>query len=361
MVRYPEKKELILLTSRPPQLETPVQYFDRAITPNDLFYVRYHLASIPTRVDLATWRLRVNGRVERQLQLSMEDLKTKFPPVRVVAVNQCSGNSRGRFSPRVFGGQWGEGAMGNAEWLGARMQDILRAAAVQRDAVEVTFNGLDEPTAPSVPDFVKSLAVSRLLDDQDVLVAYEMNGEPLPMLNGFPARLIVPGWYATYWVKHLSEITVLDREFDGFWMKKAYRIPENPCACVEPGGTPERTVPISKMNVRSVIASPRNGARLQARRPVEIKGVAFDGGHGIREVAISDDGGASWRAARLGPDLGRFSFRQWSYVWKSARPGSYRLLARAVNGAGESQPAEPRWNPAGYMRNIIEHVDVRLT
>jgi sulfite dehydrogenase len=358
LVRYPEKTELLLLTSRPPQLETPLSYFDRAITPNEAFFVRYHVFPIPTSVDLSTWRLRVTGMVERSLELSMRDLQTRFPESSVVAVNQCSGNGRAHFKPRVFGGQWSNGAMGNAEWRGARMRDILKTAGLKAGAIEVTFNGLDAPAAPSVPDFVKSLGVTRILEDPDVLVAYKMNGQPLPMLNGFPARLLVPGWYSTYWVKNLSEITVLDHEFDGFWMKKAYRIPDTPCGCVAPGTAPERTVPISRMNVRSMIASPRQGARLQRGRPFILKGVAFDGGDGIREVQVSTDGGTSWKGAELGRDLGRYAFREWSLNWTPTRAASYRLMVRAVNNKGDSQPSEPLWNPAGYLRNVIERVDV---
>ncbi len=360
LVRYPEKADLILLTSRPPQLETPKHYFGRAITPNDAFYVRYHVFPIPTSVDLSAWRLKVAGLVERPLELSMDDLKAKFPKVTVIAVNQCSGNSRGRFAPRVFGGQWGDGAMGNAKWAGVRMRDILTLAGVKTGAVEVTFNGLDAPAAPSVPDFVKSLGVSRIMDDPDVIVAYEMNGEPLPMLNGFPARLVVPGWYSTYWVKNLSEITVIDHEFEGFWMKKAYRIPDTPCGCVEPGAVPARTAPINRMNVRSVIAFPTDGTRVPAGRTLTLKGVAFDGGYGITEVLVSNDRGANWQPARLGQDLGRYSFREWSFQWKPGRPGTYRLMVRAVNRAGESQPSEALWNPSGYLRNVIEHIDLHV-
>lgn len=358
LVRYPEKTDLILLTSRPPQLETPMRYFERAITPNEAFYVRYHLSGVPANVDLVTWRLRVMGHVERPLELSIDDLKNKFTPVRLVAVNQCSGNSRGRFEPRVFGGQWGDGAMGNAEWVGVRLRDILNMAGMKSGAVDVTFNGLDEPPAPTVPDFVKPLSVATLMDNHDVLVAYQMNGAPLPMLNGFPARLVVPGWYATYWVKHLSEITVLDREFDGFWIKTAYRIPDTPCGCVEPGTKPARTVPINRMNVRSFIITPENGARVAAGRATTLKGIAFDGGYGIAQVEISWDDGATWRRVPLGEDLGRFSFREWSARWTPAKPGNYRLMVRATNRVGESQPFDPLWNPAGYLRNVIEHIEV---
>ena len=359
LVRYPEKVDLILLTSRPPQLETPMRYFDRAITPNDAFFVRYHIFPVPTSVDLATWRLRIHGRVDRPLDLSIVDLKTKFPPARLTAVAQCSGNSRGRFSPRVLGGEWGDGAMGNAEWVGARMRDILTTAGVRQDAVQVTFDGLDQPAFPSVPDFVKSLDVKRIMDDPDVLVAYEMNGQPLPMLNGYPARLIVPGWYATYWVKNLSEIEVIDHVFEKFWMKPAYRIPDNPCGCIEPGTAPKATVPITRMTVRSFIALPQPGASVAAGRAVTVKGIAFDAGYGIVEVQLSTDGGASWRRVQLGPDLGRFSFREWSASWTPPAPGDYRLMVRAFNRIGESQGTEPLWNPAGYLRNVIEHVDVR--
>ncbi|HEY3065365.1 MAG TPA: molybdopterin-dependent oxidoreductase [Methylomirabilota bacterium] len=361
LVRYPEKTDLILLTSRPPQLETPMKYFDRAITPNEAFFVRYHVFPIPLEVDLATWRLRVGGRVDRPLELSLDDLKTKFPRATVTAVNQCSGNSRGRFAPRVLGGQWGDGAMGNAEWVGARLKDILTAAGVRQGALQATFDGLDKPAFPSVPDFVKSLDITRIMDDPDILVAYQMNGAPLPMLNGYPARLIVPGWYATYWVKHLSDIEVIDHVFEKFWMKPGYRIPANACGCVAPGTAPAQTVPINRMTARSFIATPSSGARVAAGRPLTLKGIAFDGGYGVREVHLSTDDGATWQRATLGADLGRYSFREWTWTWTPRQPGAARVMVRAFNAIGESQGREPLWNPAGYLRNVIEHADFQVS
>lgn len=359
MVRYPGKTDLILLTSRPPQLETPMKYFENAITPNEAFYVRYHIPP-PTEVDLSSWRLKVAGSVDKPLELSMGDLQNKFRRASIVAVNQCSGNGRSYFAPRVFGGQWANGAMGNAEWAGVRLRDILSAAGVKPAAVEASFNGLDQPVIPSVPDFVKSLGISRIMEDPNVLVAFEMNGQPLPMLNGFPVRLIVPGWYATYWVKHLSEITVLDKPFEGFWMRKAYLIPDTPCGCVEPGTVPARTVPINRMDVRSLMAMPSDGQHIAAGKMLALKGVAFDSGYGIREVVVSTDNGGTWRPARLGKDLGNYSFREWSFEWTPSRAGRYQLMVRATNRMGESQPSQPLWNPAGYMRNVVERVNVTV-
>jgi len=359
LVRYPEKTDLILLTSRPAQLETPMRYFEHALTPNEAFFVRYHIYPTPTTVDLATWRLHVGGLVERPLELSMDDLRTKFPPAAVTAVAQCSGNSRGRFTPRVLGGQWGDGAMGNAEWVGARLRDVLKAAGVRQGAIQVTFDGLDRTPFPTVPDFVKSLDVPRIMEDPDILVAYRMNGQALPMLNGYPARLVVPGWYATYWVKNLSEITVIDQVFEKFWMKPGYRIPDNACGCVEPGTAPARTVPITRMPVRSFLIVPESGARVHVDEPVTLRGIAFDSGYGIREVLVSDDRGATWQRAGLGADRGRYSFREWSAPWTPRAAGTHRLMVRAVNAIGESQSDVPLWNPAGYLRNVIEHVDIQ--
>jgi sulfite dehydrogenase len=359
LVRYPEKTDLILLTSRPPQLETPMRYFERAVTPNDAFFVRYHTFPTPSSVDLGTWRLRVGGRVDHPLELSLDELKAKFPRASVTAVAQCSGNSRGRFAPRVLGGQWGDGAMGNAEWVGVRLRDVLALAGARQGSVQVTFEGLDRPAFPTVPQFAKSLDLARAVEDPDVLLAYQMNGADLPMLNGYPVRLIVPGWYATYWVKHLTEIQVIDHVFEKFWMKPAYRVPDTPCGCVEPGKAPARTVPITRMTVRSFIVTPESGGRVDVGRATSVKGIAFDSGYGVREVQLSDDAGLTWRRAQLGADLGRYSFREWTAVWTPTRPGSHRLLVRAFNGIGESQGHEALWNPAGYLRNVIESVDVQ--
>src|SRR5271169_2785336 len=255
LVRYPQKTDLILLTDRPPQLETPLRYFGTDLTPNDAFFVRWHLSGIPTTVDLRTFRLEVGGHVNKPLSLSLKDLQSKFEAVSLVAFSQCAGNSRSLFEPRVPGGQWGNGAMGNARWKGARLKDVLDAAGVLPGAVQVGLHGLDVPPLPKTPPFEKSLQIDHARDG-DVMIAYEMNGEPLPMLNGFPLRVVVPGWYATYWVKALSSITVLDQPLKTFWMDKAYRIPNNANANEDSQSLSPVTVPINRMAVHSIFVWP---------------------------------------------------------------------------------------------------------
>ena len=358
MARFPEKTDLQLLTARPPQLETPLHYFKEMITPNEAVFVRWHISQIPTSVDLTSWRLKVGGNTDKELSLSMDELK-RYEKVGYTAVIQCSGNGRSFFEPRVFGGQWKNGSMGNVTWAGARLKDILHNAGVKAGSVDISFDGLDRPPLATVPDLVKSLPVDKALDD-DIIVAYEMNGQPLPMLNGFPARLIVPGWYATYWVKSLSEITVLTKPFAGFWVKTAYRIPDTPCGCVEPGSAPKKTIPINRMTTRSLIIEPASGSALKSDMPVNIIGLAFSGGYSINDVIVSVDGGKNWGEAHLGKDMGRYSWIQWSYSWKPERPGKYILMAKATNSIGESQPFEGLWNPAGYLWNKVERTEVTV-
>jgi DMSO/TMAO reductase YedYZ molybdopterin-dependent catalytic subunit len=358
LVAFPQKRPLIVLTSRPPQLETPFAVFNEGLlTPNDAFFVRYHWSGLPLAIDPAAYRLRVRGKVDKPLDLSLDEIRRVADPAEVVAVNQCSGNSRGHFTPRVNGGQLSNGAMGNARWTGVPLKALLDRAGVQRGAVQVSFNGLDQPPLGDGPDFVKALDIDHARDGE-VLLAWQMNGAELPFLNGYPLRLVVPGYYGTYWIKHVSDIDVLDAPFQGFWMTSAYRIPDNPCACVEPGTAPAATTPIRRFNVRSFITSVADGARIPANRETVVRGIAFDGGHGIAEIAFSADGGRTWQPARLGRNHGRYSFHEWTARFTPLRKGSIELKVRATSRNGDVQPLEPRWNPAGYMRNVVEEVKV---
>jgi DMSO/TMAO reductase YedYZ molybdopterin-dependent catalytic subunit len=358
-VTEPQKAPLLLLTDRPVQLETPRHYFDSAFTPNHAFYVRWHLDRIPTAVDLKTWRLRVEGNVTTPLELSLRQLMDKFPPESVAAVNQCSGNSRSRFQPRVPGAQWGNGAMGNALWTGVRLRDLIGAAGAKPGSVQLQFQGLERGEGPEgngSREFRKSLDFDNPVLDE-CIVAYAMNNEPLPLLNGFPVRLVVPGFFATYWTKGLSFIRVLDKADDNFWMKTAYRIPDTPRGNTTPqeisAGT-VKTVPIHRMPVRSFLVSPDGSAKIPAGMTVKLKGIAFSGYSRIARVEISSDNLQTWQAAELGADHGAYSFRTWEFSWKATTPGRHSVAVRATDEKGNAQPDEPVWNAGGYLWNRIE-------
>lgn len=358
LVAYPQKRPLMVMTARAANLETPFHVFNEGVfTPNDAFFVRWNSSAMPTQIDTANYRINVRGRVKKPISLSIDDLK-KLPAVEIAAVCQCAGNSRGFSTPRVPGGQWGNGAMGNAKWTGVRLKDVLDQAGLEADATRVRFNGLDKPPASKVPDFIKSLDMEMALNP-DVLVAYAMNGEPLPLLNGFPVRLVVPGWFATYWIKMLDDIEVLNSEDDTYFMKTSYRMPAGACGCVEPGQKPGKTVPITRFTIRSFITSLQEGHQVKGGQPHTVKGISFDSGFGIQRVLFSSDGGKQWHETTLGKDYGKYSFREWQIPFTPARGQSYSLMTMAVNTIGESQASTPLWNPSGYARNVIETVNVK--
>ena len=350
---FPQKGAMILQRTRPALLETPFDVFDQGVfTPNDRFFVRWHWAVIPEEIDAQKFRLTVHGQVNRTLSLSLDELAA-LPRVELAAVNQCSGNSRGLFAPRVAGGQWANGAMGNARWSGVRLRDVLDRAGVKPGAVQVRFNGLDTPVVDDAPDFQKSLDIDHARDGE-VMIAYAMNGEQLPLLNGFPLRLVVPGWYSTYWVKMLSDIEVLDHVDDQYWMKTAYRIPDTPSADVKPGATGFKTVPISRMNPRSFVTNLKPGQTVASGAPVALRGIALGGDTGVARVDISIDAGKSWLPGKLDADEGKYSFRRWTASVSLAAKGDHTLMVRCTNTAGVAQPVARNWNPGGFMRNAIE-------
>ena len=356
--RYPEKTDLMMLADRPPLLETPLRFFLRDLTPNDAYFVRWHYAGVPTHVDLRTFRTRVIGAVDHPLQLSFDDLRTKFEPVTLTAFSQCSGNLRSFFQPRVPGAQWTNGAMGNARYVGARLKDVLKAAGVKAGVVEVSFRGVDEPPLQASPHFEKPLTIDHALNG-DEIIAYEMNGEPLPMLNGFPVRLVVPGWFATYWVKCLSEITVRTEPLHNFWVDTAYRVPATPGYNEDPKHPSEQTTPLTKHPTRAVIVTPEASAQLKLGAPVDIQGIAVDDGTGIRRVEVSTDGGRTWADATLDQVIDKYSWRRWRMNWRPAEIRGYSLQCRATNAAGETQSTD-QWNHGGYCRNVIQTLDVEV-
>ncbi len=352
----PGKKPLIKLSYRPPNYETPIEYFRTAITSNEAFFVRYHLSNIP-EVDAKTWKVAVGGEgANGEIELNFDDLQ-KMPAFEVVAVNQCSGNRRGLFQPHVAGVEWGYGAMGCARWKGARLKDVLERVGVNKEAIEIVFDGADGPIVDKTPDFIKSIPVWKAMEET-TLIAYEMNGQPLPHFNGFPARIVVPGWTGTYWVKHVTSIQAVTKPERGFWMNPAYRIPLGKFPLVSRFTTQDTATntPITEMVVNSLITSHGDGAQIKAGSTINVGGIAWDGGYGIRTVEVSIDGGKSWAPAALGQDLGRFAFRPFSFAFKPKAKGKKTVMARATNIIGQSQTTELIHNPAGYHHNVVHSI-----
>jgi len=359
----PQKAPLILLTDRPVQLETPRHYFQTAFTPNEAFYVRWHLDGIPNIVDLKEWKLRVEGNVAKPQAFSLPELMQRFKPASLAAVNQCSGNSRSRLQPRVPGGQWGNGAMGNAMWTGVKLRDLLDAAGVKSGSVQVQFQGLETGQGPKSLGsnaFLKSLDLANPVLDE-CIVAYLMNGEPLPMLNGFPVRLVVPGYFATYWMKCLTWIRVLDVPDENFWMKTGYRVPDTQRGNTTPEDVKAgkvKTIPLARLPIRSFLISPDGSSKIPSGMNVTLRGIAFSGFGRVSRVEISDDSGKNWSAAKLGEDHGAYSFRTWEAPWAAKSPGRCTLAVRATDEKGNTQPDETVWNPGGYLWNRIERQEI---
>jgi DMSO/TMAO reductase YedYZ molybdopterin-dependent catalytic subunit len=357
----PGKQKLIRLADRPPNYEAPIETFGTAITPNDQFFVRYHLAGIPPMADLGKWSLAVGGDAANgQITLSLDDLRKNFAQIEVAAVCQCSGNRRGLSQPHVAGVEWGYGAMGCATWRGPRLRDVLAKVGVKADAVEVWLNGADGPVLPTTPDFMKALPMDKAMADE-VIIATTMNGQPLPHLNGYPARVVVPGWTATYWMKHVTSIQLSGKPLENFWVKAAYRVPAGmfPVDHAFPTQDNQATWPITEMVVNSLVADPTGGARQDASG-FTIKGVAWDRGHGIKQVEVSLDDGKSWKQATLGKYHGRFAFREFSFNTGKLQAGNYVLSSRATNDSGETQVDKLKFNPAGYHNNVPQQIPVTV-
>ncbi|MGT2478961.1 molybdopterin-dependent oxidoreductase (plasmid) [Methylobacterium oryzae CBMB20] len=356
---YPEKGRMIVQRTRPPWLETPFDVFDRGVfTPNDQHFVSWHWATFPTHVDVDTFALRVHGLVERPLFLSLKDLMHDLPRFEIAAVSQCAGNSRLYANPRVAGAQWANGSMSNAVYTGVRLRDVLDRAGVKAGAGHVRFGGLDGPMLPDAPKFVKSLTVDHARDGE-VMLAFAMNGEQLPMLNGFPLKLIVPGWSAVYWIKMLNDVEVMDKPDPSVWTTRSYRVPDTANHTVEPGQTGYDLIPITRNVPRAFVTNLRPGDTVPAGAPQPVRGIAFGGDSGVAVVDLSLDGGRTWRSTTLGRDEGTYSFRQWQTTVTLQGRGAHGLMARCTNTGGAVQPMRRVWNPGGYLTNQVETLDIR--
>lgn len=348
---FPQKGEMIVQRVHPPLLETPFEVFDRGvITPNDRFFVRWSGGVMPTEIKAASYRLKLHGAIKQPVALTLDEVARAGETVEVTAVNQCAGNGRGLQEPRVGGAQWAHGAMGNAKWRGVRLRDVLDRAGMGSNARRVRFAGLDTPMIEGAPQFTKSLPIDIARRD-DVIIAWGMNGEMLPLLNGYPLRLVVPGWFATYWVKMLSDIEILDRDQDdSYFMAKTYRMPTVPVA---PGDKGFPTNPITTMPPRSWITSHAGGTRVERGRPIELRGIAMGGDAGVARVEVIVDGKPI--PATLGADEGTLGFRRWSLTLPPMA-GETAIGTRCTNANGIAQPETQAWNPSGYARNVIERI-----
>lgn len=344
---------MIVRSVRPEDLEMPVAGFADNITPVEHFFVRTHVY-VPG-VELNGWRLKVEGEVATPLTLTMADIRS-LPSTEVVAVAECAGNGRTFYEPPLPGAQWSYGGVGNGRWRGVLLADVLKKAGMKGSAVEVLFDGADVPIG-TMPDFQRAIPVKKALDP-NTLLAYEMNGETLPVKHGFPLRAVVPGWASDSWTKWLTSIRVLDKPFDGFFMTGAYRRPATP---VPPGAAipPEQMQPVTSLRVKSVIASPYDGSQVQIGKPVSIRGVAWSGDNGpVTAVDVSTDGGRGWKPARFEGEATQFGFRSWQFPWTPTRESYYSVIARAHDKSGDSQPFVQEWNPSGYSWNVVHRVGV---
>ena len=359
-INFPEKRPMITHSNRPPLLEAPRSTFSQVITPNDEFFVRWHLPDIPTLIDTEKYAIKITGNVAKPYELTLRELKEDFEQIEVTAVVQCGGNSRSAFVPITGGVQWGSGAMGCAKWKGVRLKDVLKRAGMKADSHWVNFNGMEKPAYDKTPDFVRELNLDEL--NEDVMIAYQMNDEDLPYLNGFPTRLIVPGYYSDSWVKMIKDIVVTKDHTPLFFMDKAYRIAANATHGETPDHLAKMTKPITRMNIKSFIGFPDDGAEVEFQSQLVVRGVAFDGGIGVEKVLISLDNGKTWEEASLGLDNGRYAYRAFRYSFRPNKKGKLSIMAKAIDHLGQEQPLaqDVPWDRGGYMFNGIDMVTIKI-
>lgn len=356
------KSKLIKRSYRPANYETPVSVFNHEITPNDQFFVRWHYLPENDKINSESWKLLIQGdSIEQPFEINFAQLKNDFKSYEVIAVCQCAGNRRGFSKPRVPGVQWGSGAMGNAVWKGARLVDVLAKAKIKSTALEVYLSSYCNLKVASIPEFRKSIPYQKALDP-NILIAYEMNGEPLPYHNGYPVRLVIPGWAATYWTKQLKSIAVSSKPINSYWMNPSYRIPKGTYPLIDRFFTQENalSIPVTELVVNSLITNIENNQKFKINENIVIKGIAWDGGYGINSVEVSIDNGQTWTNAKLGKDLGNFSWRHWTYELQGLKKGKYQIMAKATNKVGATQTFELLFNQSGYHNNVVQKIQIDL-
>lgn len=332
-----------VLSTDPPNAETSLADATEDLTPDGLFYLRNHF-SVPF-IHASSWSLQMGGLVERPLTLSLDDLR-QMAPHTVTATLECAGNGRTSFQPPVAGEPWEWGAVSTARWTGVPLHAVLERAGIQEGTVEILFEGADSGTVAGLEEtipYVRSLPLHAGLHP-DTLLAYAMNGKPLPPQHGYPLRMIVPGWYGMAAVKWVMHIEAIDDHFTGYYQRQRY-IMEYPDR--------HETTPLTTMAVRSLITDPAAGARLPDGRHT-IRGLAWSGNGPITAVEVSVDGGATWESARVVSTPDRYTWRRWEYEWTTSVAGPAALCSRATDEAGNTQPETADWNTHGYRNNAIQ-------
>jgi sulfite oxidase len=347
------KDKLIIRSLRPPDFETPVSLLNTFITPNDAFYVRSHLP-VP-QVDASTWALKVGGEVSSPLSLSVDEIR-KLPSTTVTVTLECAGNGRAFFQPSLAGIQWEKGAVSTARFTGARMADVLKKAGVRTAGINVEMHAADRPLG-TMPAFVRQVPMAKAMHP-DTLIAYAMNGEPIPLVHGAPLRAIIPGWEGAYSLKWLNALNVIAKDSDSFWVATGYRYPTRRVA---PGAAVDAKdmAPLTGLIVKSLITTPADGAS-QPVGKVVVGGFAWAGEDDIKAVDISIDNGASWRPARLTGEQTRYAWRRFEFEFNATRPESFLILSRATDAKGNMQPAVSQWNPSGYLWNQYDSVRIEV-
>ena len=344
-------KEMRVMTERPLNAETSTESLRSWITDNDVFFKRNQGQFPEAPINLAEWVLRVNGLVAKELSLSFEDIR-RLPKVEVADTLECSGNSRSLLKDKASGNPWTIGGVGNAIWGGIWLKDLLEAAGLQDNARHVGFEGFDKAMGSAGIKFIRSIPVEKAM--ASTLLAYEMNGQPLPLKHGYPLRALALGWTGANCVKWLKNISVLDKPFEGFFMDKVYRV-------FQKGEDPKSGEVVTDIDLKSIIVEPAGGQTLSAGI-VPIRGAAYAGETGIAKVEVSVDNGSTWHAAELIGLKQPYAWRHWEYLWRVNTAGEYTIMARATDEDGMRQPQKANWNALGYGNNgINEHaVTVRI-
>ena len=348
------KGKLIRRSMRPPDYETPVSLLDQYITSNELHYLRSHLP-IPAVIDPATFALKIDGEVSTPLSLSLAEIQ-KLPPVTLTVTLECAGNGRSFFDPPVAGVQWEKGAIGNARWTGARMSDVLKRAGIKTGAKNIQMASADRPLG-TMPAFVRQVPLDKAMTG-DTILAYQMNGQPIPQAHGAPLRVIVPGWEGAYSVKWVTGLTAIDKDSDSFWVASAYRYPVKRVA---PGSAVDAKdmEPLKGLAVKSLITSPTAGANLKPGK-IAVAGFAWAGDLDITKVEVSSNSGVTWAPAKLVGEQAKYAWRRFEFDFTATKEESYLIMSRATDSKGQVQPAVSHWNPSGYLWNQYDSVRIEI-